>query len=77
MYCTAETHSSLGNSQLSVDALQWLANNIKGVHKNATHGSGGVGILLGDCIAKQFDLSVIDNNADGILGVRFVDIVSD
>ena len=31
---------------------------------------------MGDCIAKQFELSVIDNSVDGILGVRFVDIVS-
>ena len=41
----AETHLTSRNN-LELDGFKWFGNNRKHIHKNARHGSGGIGFLF-------------------------------
>ena len=62
----AETHL-LNNDCITLNDYSWFGNNRKFIHRNARHGSGGVGFLVHDRILNDFYVTILNDNFDGIL----------
>ena len=73
IFCVNETHLK-ENDNLSVEDYLWYGNNRRGVHRRAVKGSGGVGMFVKQNLLKQYQVTVIDRNYDGVLGVLFKSI---
>ena len=52
---------------ITVPGFQWFGNNRKFKKKGAKCGSGGVGILIRNSVANNYDIEVVDKSLDGIL----------
>ena len=49
---------------------RWFGNNRKSLHVNAKVGSGGVGFLVRNDILDRFNVSVLDDEYEGILWLK-------
>ncbi|CAG2217548.1 unnamed protein product [Mytilus edulis] len=65
----AETHLT-GDNVISVEGYQWFGLNRKHIHVRAKSGSGGVGILIRNSICNEFDITIADNDTEGILWIK-------
>ncbi|CAG2188375.1 unnamed protein product [Mytilus edulis] len=65
----AETHLT-GDKVISVEGYQWFGLNRKHIHVRAKSGSGGVGILVRNSICNEFDVTIADNDTEGILWIK-------
>lgn len=67
-----ETHLSDDNGIVLTElGYKWKGFNRKNLHINAPKGSGGVGLLIKNCIFETYEVTVVDQSYDGILGVTF------
>ena len=76
IFCVNETHL-LRDTQLSVEGYRYFGHNRTGVHVNANKGSGGVGIFIKDTFFKNYVVSVVDKDYEGILGIKLCNKHSD
>ena len=65
-----------GNTCLQLNGYSWFGNNRTNIHRRAVRGSGGVGILVKSNMFEIYDVTVIDKEYEGILGVKFIHKVS-
>ena len=68
----AETHLK-NDSDISVEGYTWYGFNRKNIHVRAKSGSGGVGLLIRNDLYSQFDITVVDNDFEGIFWLKFED----
>jgi exonuclease III len=68
--CISETHL-VENQTIEVNGYKWYGHNRQGLHVRAPKGSGGVGILVRDCLFMNFDVNIVDKDHGGVLGVQF------
>ena len=66
----AETHLR-GNEQISVAGYTWFGQNRLNIHRNVKSGSGGVGLLVKDTFAREYNIQFLDNSFEGILWINF------
>ncbi len=69
--CLCETHF-VNDNMLHMDNYTWYGLNRKFRNVRAPKGSGGVGIIIKDDVIQYFNVSVIDQVIDGILGILLV-----
>lgn len=69
--CVSETKLSKGH-ELHVDGYKWLGHNRQNLHRNAKHGSGGVGVLICDSLWNHFTFEILDKSYEGILWIQFI-----
>lgn len=60
-----------GNESLNVDGYKFYGNNRKQIHKRATRGSAGVGAFVKNEVSNSFEISILDDNVEGILWLEF------
>jgi hypothetical protein len=65
----AETHL-LGTNKINLKGFTWFGNNRKYIHRNAKHGSGGVGFLVKDNMLLDFNISILNDSQEGILWLK-------
>jgi hypothetical protein len=58
------------DEELILDNYTFIGNNRTKLHINAKKGSGGVAFLLSNELLKDFNVSVIDNDNEGILWIK-------
>ncbi len=66
----AETHL-IGDAVLEVPGYRWIGQNRQLLHPRARCGSGGVGVLIREELCELFDVSVLDDQVEGILWLSF------
>ena len=66
--CISETHLHVDNV-IHISGYRWFCFNRSNIHVNAPKPSSGVGILVQNWLADQFEIKVIDKTYDGILGI--------
>ena len=66
IFCLSETHLT-GDNVVQVPGYLWFDHKRVLIHRDAPHGSGGVGILVKDKIADNYDISIVDKSVDGLL----------
>ena len=66
----AETHLK-GNDVLYLPGYVWFGQNRQYVHVRAKKGSGGVGCFVRNSITQTYDVSIIDEDFEGILWLKF------
>jgi hypothetical protein len=75
--CIQETHlkpdESLENKLIG---YKWFGYNRSKLHKKANKGSGGIGMFVKLSLINCYTVNVVDRCIDGILGVKFVDKVT-
>lgn len=49
----------------------FFGHNRTAFHKDATHGSAGVGVLVKESILETFDICIIDSEIEGIMWLKF------
>ena len=59
-----------GNNAIILDGYRWFGINLKSLHVNAKVGSGGVGLLVRNDILDSFNVSVLDDEYEGILWLK-------
>ena len=67
-----ETHL-VNQSGINIDGYQWIGHNRKNIHVRAKCGSGGVGVLVRSEIYNAFNISIVDNDTEGILWIKLQD----
>jgi len=65
----AETHL-LRSESINLQGYTWFGNNRKYIHKNANHGSGGVGFLIKNTLLQDFEISILNESHEGILWLQ-------
>ena len=55
---------------IEVEGYSWFGNNRQDIDKNATRGSGGVGVLVKNEICNDFQIEKLDRSFDGILWLK-------
>lgn len=55
-------------------SYRWCGQNRKSLHVNARVGSGGVGFLVRDDVINMFDVSILDDEYEGILWLKLQSI---
>ena len=68
--CVCETHL-IGGNVINVEKYKWYGNNRVNQNIRSPKGSGGVGILVRKSIFENYNVSVCENNWDGIFGLTF------
>lgn len=61
-----ETHL-LGSTSIDLQGFTFFGNNRKFIHRNAKHGSGGVGFLIKDNILHDFNVTVLNECEEVVL----------
>ena len=67
--CLTETHLK-ENANIDVDGYLSFTNNRKGLSVRTKKGSGGVAILVKDCLLQSVQVNLIDNSHCGIIGIE-------
>ena len=70
IFCLCETHLK-DNQSITVENYRAYVHNRSNVHTRAKKGSGGVAILVKNEIMNVCNVTVIDREVDGILGLLF------
>ena len=70
IFCLCETHLK-DNQSIKVENYRAYVHNRSNVHTRAKKGSGGVAILVKNGIMDVYDVTVMDREVDGILGLLF------
>ena len=73
--CVNETHFRQGK-QVSMEGYTAKFHNRKRVNNRAKKGFGGVAIFIKNTLYKQFDIDIIDEQREDILGIRLEDKTS-
>ena len=68
----AETHLRRCKN-IEFDGYTWFGNNRKDIHRKAPKGSGGVGVLIRNCVLNQFNVYETNTLNEGIIWVRLKD----
>ena len=63
-----ETHLK-SSETLTLEGYQYFKHNRQETHRDAPKGSGRVGLFIKSELFKDFNISVVDNIYDGILGI--------
>ena len=73
-----ETHlSDNQNNQPQLDNYKWIGHCRKIRHVNSRKTYGGIGFFLKEKLYETYNISIIDNSFDSILGLLFKDKISD
>lgn len=67
--CLSETHLK-GNDTICLDNYHFFGYSRENIHVRAPKASGGVAILIKDCIFHCYNVNIIDKRFDGILGLK-------
>ena len=71
----AETHL-IRNDELRVAGYTWFGQNRSNIHVNATSGSGGIGLLIENIFASNYNIQVLDKSHEGILWINFKHVLT-
>ena len=71
-----ETHLA-GSDTIQLEGYSWLGFNRTDIHRNAPKASGGVGILVKQCISENFNIEIVDKIFEGIIAVKFTNKATD
>ena len=71
----AETHL-IGNDELRVPGYTWFWQTRLNIHVNAKCGSGGIGLLIENTFASNYNIQVLDKSHEGILWINFKHILT-
>ena len=74
MLAAAETHL-MGNDELCVAGYTWIGQNRLNIHVIAKSGSGGIGLLVTNTFARNYNIQVLDNSFEGFLWINFKHIL--
>lgn len=61
----------VNNNIIDIENYKWFGNNRSQIHTRAKTGSGGVGLLVKDEVAKEMNISIEDATTDGIIWIKF------
>ena len=61
----------LNKDNIHLTGYRWIGLNQSKLHVNAPKGSGSVGIFVKERIYPEYEIDIIDNLVDGILGIKF------
>ena len=61
-----------GTNEVNIEGYKWFGNNRSMLHKKATRGSGGVGVLIKDDICNLFNVTTLDCSCDDILWLKLI-----
>ena len=71
----AETHL-ISNNELRVAGYTWVGQNRTNIHINARNGSGGVGLIIENTFASNYNIQILDKGHEGILWINFKHILN-
>ena len=71
----AETHL-ISNNELRVAGYTWVGQNRTNIHISARNGSGGVGLLIENTFASNYNIQILDKGHEGILWINFKHILN-
>ena len=63
-----ETHL-IGSQAILIPGFTWYGQNRTELHRRARTSSGGIGFLFSDAFLENFDITVLDDNTDGMMWV--------
>ena len=66
-----------GNERLNIDGYVFYGHNRENLHRNATRGSAGIGILVKRDILESFTIQILDIEFEGIMWIKFQSKFSD
>ena len=66
-----ETHLT-GSQTILIPGFTWYGQNRTELHRRARTGSGGIGFLFSDAFLENFDITVLDDNTEGMMWVKAV-----
>ena len=72
----SETHLK-DNDLISIPDFTWFGFNRRGIHKKARKASGGVGIFVRDSLFRHFNVNIVDQSMQGIIGIELVNKATD
>ena len=61
----------INGRNIEISGYMWFGQNRKHIHIRAKKESGGVGFLVKQSIYESYDISIIDNEHEGILWLKF------
>ena len=62
---------------MDIEGFKWIGHNRKNLHFRSRVGSGGVGLLIKVELYEQFDISLLNNEFEGILWIKFSEKFND
>lgn len=69
LICLSETHLSF-NKNIDLIGYKWYGHNRDLKHSKSPKTFGGVGIFVKNYLFDLFDISIVDNSFDGIIGLK-------
>ena len=64
-----ETHLT-GSQTILIPGFTWYGQNRTELHRRARTGSGGIGFLFSDAFLENFDITVLDDNTEGMMWLK-------
>jgi hypothetical protein len=61
----------VGSNVLHLDGFRWFGQNRTALHTRAKCGSGGIGILIRECLFSVYNIHIVDSSYEGILWIKF------
>jgi len=71
--CISETHLK-NNEHIEFEGFTCFNNNRKLVHRRAPKGSGGIAILVRDSVLRDYSVTQVSKDFEGILGIQLENI---
>ena len=65
------------NDLIRIPDFTWFGFNRRGIYKKASKDSGGVGILVRDSLFRHFNVNIVDQSVQGIIGIELVNKATD
>ena len=59
------------NKVVQLNGYTWFGNNRTNIHYRAVRGSGGVGLLVLNNLFELYNITLIDKEYEGVIGIRF------
>ena len=65
------------NDLIRIPDFTWFGFNRRGIYKKASKDSGGVGILVRDSLFRHFNVNIVEQSVQGIIGLELVNKATD